>query len=67
MKKVRLALDALQVETFTTSREVAGRGTVHGEQVISLDAPERTCYNSCLDPASCDGTCNCTVVGPQCP
>lgn len=61
MRKVKMQLDALQVETFaTTVAPRDARGTVHGRQPESLWAPEATCGDSCLDPNSCRGTCFCT-------
>ncbi|HEU4881899.1 MAG TPA: hypothetical protein VFT45_06635 [Longimicrobium sp.] len=62
MKKIKLEIEALQVESFpTVSAADELRGTVHGNQE-SIFAPEATCGDSCLDPNSCRGTCFCSVV-----
>lgn len=64
MKKVKLDLDALAVESFETAELEATEGTVRGNiSPDSLFAPENTCGDSCLDPNSCHGTCFCTDVG----
>jgi hypothetical protein len=75
MKKMRLALDALAVESFATERASAGSGTVHGRGMdasypIACDPPSDsmdpfldTCqYATCAGSTcwqSCNGTCNC--------
>ena len=65
MKKFRLQLDDLQIDSFTTTPVRAQKGTAFGEQC--------TCYTNCTCPgcptcdascngtcdASCNGTCNC--------
>ena len=69
--KIKLDLDALSVESFTTSDVDAKRGTVHGH-ISDTTCYQRlcdcgnsyglyctreiTCPNTC--DASCDGTCN---------
>lgn len=62
MAKVKLNLDALNVESFETSAELREmKGTVRGNSgPVSLFSPEDTCGDSCLDPGSCAGTCACT-------
>jgi len=66
MKKMRLQLDELRVDTFATATLQHARGTVAGnDSRPTLFAPENTCGDSCLDPNSCFGTCFCTV-GPNC-
>jgi hypothetical protein len=61
MKKVKLNLDSLAVESFEAIAESGVlRGTVRGNSRESLFAPENTCGDSCLDPNSCFGTCFCT-------
>lgn len=54
MRKLTLNLDMLEVQSFTTSSEGPGRGTVHGEQC--------TCPTNCTCPGcpSCDETCPAT-------
>lgn len=65
MKKLRLELDALRVESFSTAGEARGRGTVHGNAPV--EPPEL--YTQSEDPvqcqtqgytclASCNGSCN---------
>lgn len=52
MKKLKLSLDGLQVQSFTTAIGAPNRGTVHGEQ-------QCTCY-TCTCP-------NCETCGASCP
>lgn len=60
MKKIRLQLDALAVESFETTAAEKAKGTVFGEECSCLTdctcpgCP--TCDNTC--PLSCNGTCN---------
>ena len=55
MKKLRLQLEDLRIDSFTTTPMEKERGTVFGEQC--------TCYTACTCPgcpscdASCGGTC----------
>lgn len=69
MKKITLSLDALRVESFsTTTRDAAPRGTVHG-----ADGSEDT---GCLAPScgtceptfaySCYGSCVGETCAPEC-
>jgi hypothetical protein len=59
--KLKLNLDQLNVDTFTTEIEKRASGTVFGEQC--------TCYTNCSCPgcptcdASCNGTCGATCGG----
>ena len=71
MRKIRLDVEALQVESFDTSAAAGGEGTVHGREFtlpqecpsVESGAPGcRGCQNSgnsscvwCIDPNS--GTC----------
>lgn len=51
MEKLKLRLDRLEVQSFTTAVDVPGRGTVQGEQQCS-------CYTcTCPNCETCDGTC----------
>jgi hypothetical protein len=67
MKKIRLNLDALSVESFdTTAAEAKARGTVHGNaesfQVYCSDGS--TCYESaCGSCVSQCGSCNDATCG----
>jgi hypothetical protein len=64
MKKIRLDLDRLHVETFATSdREVPARGTVHGQwsQRGTCDGFVATCqYGGTCGPGC--GTVGCTGI-----
>jgi hypothetical protein len=61
MKKFRLELDDLRIDSFSTTPAQAPKGTVFGEQC--------TCYTNCTCPgcptcdASCNGTCNASCNG----
>jgi hypothetical protein len=61
MRKLRLQLDDLQVDTFQTTAPERPKGTVFGEQC--------TCYTNCTCPgcptcdASCNGTCDASCNG----
>jgi hypothetical protein len=67
MKKLKLQLDDLQVDTFQTTAPERPKGTVFGEQC--------TCYTQCTCPgcptcanygtcdASCNGTCDASCNG----
>ena len=60
MKKLKLELDDLRVDTFDTSFATRAKGTVFGEQC--------TCYTNCTCPGcpSCDDTCANTCQGISC-
>src|SRR5688572_26990042 len=69
MKKLRLELDALEVESFDVARTEPSTGTVHGHATATQcnTSPDRTCagYQTC-DYKSCDGWCSvggCTDYG----
>ena len=61
MKKLRLKLDDLRIDSFDTTAPQKAKGTVFGEQC--------TCYTQCTCPgcptcyASCNGTCDATCNG----
>jgi hypothetical protein len=67
MDKVRLDLDQLQVQSFTTTGgSTEHRGTVHANdqctcQCCPTDPALNTCAATCPDTcwASCGGTCDC--------
>jgi hypothetical protein len=52
MRKLRLQLDDLRIDSFDTTQAKKARGTVFGEQC--------TCYTQCTCPGcpSCDESCN---------
>jgi hypothetical protein len=58
MKKLRLHLEDLRIDSFQTTSAEKPKGTVFGEQC--------TCYTNCTCPgcptcdASCNGTCDCS-------
>ena len=65
MKKIRLDLDRLDVETFETSAaELPARGTVHGHysQVGTCDAVVGTCQLN----GTCARTCGSRCTGTAC-
>ena len=61
MKKLKLRLDDLLVDTFQTTPAAREKGTVFGEQC--------TCYTQCTCPgcptcyASCNGSCDASCNG----
>jgi hypothetical protein len=61
MKKLKLHLDELRIDSFDTTAPQNARGTVFGEQC--------TCYTQCTCPgcptcdASCNGTCDASCNG----
>lgn len=68
MKKIRLDLDALDVESFATrDTPEAERGTVHGQGVanpwFTLDGHD-SCYGMCATHEYND--CGACTVGPSC-
>ena len=66
MKKLRLQLEDLRIDSFTTTPVEKEKGTVFGEQC--------TCNTACTCPgcptcdASCNGTCDysCDTCGGSC-
>ena len=64
MAKLKLNLDALNVETFQTADAGAEEGTVHGQQIT----PAGSCgcwYTVATCPATCQITCGATCY-PTC-
>jgi hypothetical protein len=57
MKKLRLHLEDLQIDSFHTTPAEKPKGTVFGEQC--------TCYTQCTCPGcpTCDASCNGTCGG----
>lgn len=72
MKKMRLAFDALQVQSFATSEhDAARRGTVraHDAPTDQVECPTcdeawDSCWNSC--GGTCDNTCDRCETGSGC-
>ncbi|HEU4881355.1 MAG TPA: hypothetical protein VFT45_03890 [Longimicrobium sp.] len=76
MRKIRLHLESITVESFQTTAPDPAAGTVAAHQQISDGGTcENTCGRSCPQtcPASCDATCvtclsNCQpCLTPGCP
>lgn len=68
MKKLRLDLDHLAVESFDTSaRRATGRGTVRGHTALTgyLTCQGATCVGSCLGEPSCIGGATCNHACPS--
>ncbi|HYW12318.1 MAG TPA: hypothetical protein VE871_10175 [Longimicrobium sp.] len=60
MRKLKLSIDALAVQSFDTAPLVRGLGTVHGHDQVGGGKTFPGCPSPvCLDAplASCDGTC----------
>jgi hypothetical protein len=72
MRKLKLKLDELAVESFTITGEMKGSGTVRAKAVTDYDTcrGQDTCPgggNTCAD--SCDGVCGsyfCATIDPSC-
>jgi hypothetical protein len=67
MKKIRLELDTLAIESFETTGPVEARGTVQGHippysyQIYCSDGNTCVIGNSCFE--SCGATCDATACG----
>jgi len=78
MRKLKLEIDALAVESFDTAHPGDSRGTVAGNATVfgtggcyscDLSRCVETCGDSCdnsLDYCTCACTDDCTVAGPGC-
>jgi hypothetical protein len=60
MKKLRLHLEDLQIDSFSTTSVKREKGTVYGEQC--------TCQTACTCPGcpTCDASCNGSCAGASC-
>lgn len=77
MKKLRLNLEALQVESFDTASEAAARGTVHGRDRLddAVIGPQTTEDDSncpiqscgCSEPGQRFTECDCETTAPADP
>lgn len=72
MKKLRLELDALEVESFSTLADKKERGTVEGQEWTD-QFKSNCCLNSASVPVAClcrsdnfEGTCETTCNQNQC-
>jgi hypothetical protein len=61
MKKLRLRLEDLRIDSFTTTQAQDEKGTVFGEQCTAETAC--TCPDCPTGDASCDGTCDASCDG----
>ncbi|HEU0053619.1 MAG TPA: hypothetical protein VFQ39_10595 [Longimicrobium sp.] len=70
MKKIRLDLDALDVDSFDTSSPRRARGTMVGHEFSAqTDCQQQTCANTChvtWCQNTCAGTCDPTQWGEGC-
>lgn len=56
MRKLKLELDSLQVETFLTDEAAEGAGTVHGHVSLACTGANGA---TCNDRATCNGAYTC--------
>lgn len=73
MKKLKLDMDALQVDTFTTADSGTGRGTVRGHVTLlhcstQCDTEGNTCDggHTCNAEFSCNGEYSCALSCTDC-
>lgn len=70
MRQLKLNVEDLSVESFTTSTGRPSRGTVNGYAVAPASMPEGTCVQTCTSaytsPATCCWTCDDATCG-NCP
>lgn len=71
MNKVRLVVDDLQVQSFSTDREPRDRGTVraHDAPTDAVECPTgNPAYDSCwvTCPGSCNGSCDACGASGDC-
>lgn len=57
MRKLKLEVDALRVETFETAAAEQGMGTVHGQARPTRQSCADTCEATCGDGSTCLETC----------
>lgn len=62
MRKLKLRMDDLRIDSFDTARTASAAGTVRGQEIVTLrDNTCRTCEATC-NP-SCDDSCYYTCGG----
>lgn len=64
MKKLRMKLDELRVDTFATGGHLAARGTVQGHYGTTHTQAGETCDYTCGD--TCQNTCTQTNLYTDC-
>lgn len=67
MKKVRLVVDDLQVQSFTTDQETRGHGTVqaHDAPTDAVECPTADpAFNTCW--GTCEYSCDCPGASGDC-
>ncbi len=63
MKKLKLNLDEIKVESFETNTQSLTQGTIHALGA-ETEGPVDTCYDFCITQAqTCDYTCWATCTG----
>ncbi len=77
MKKLALKLDDLEVTSVVAQEDVAGRGTVNGQQISTNhwsgcdycgpSRPETQCGPNCTQADGCYPSYYCSDVGPGMP
>jgi hypothetical protein len=70
MRKLKLALETLQVESFNTAAAAEARGTVRGAEGTfnaDCDTNNNWCTYQTYELQSCGGTCNCPGATDTCP
>jgi hypothetical protein len=69
MKKLRLDVEALRVESFATGRGGGPAGTVHGFNHTRNNHAtcgfQNTCVNELTCYQTCGDTCKCAVTQPE--
>ena len=66
MRKLKLAVDTLRVESFDTARRPDSRGTVRGAEDtfnVDCDTNHNWCTYQTYELPSCGGTCDCGTGG----
>ncbi len=71
MKKLKLNLDDLKIESFETTPELTGRGTINGHASASCGCTNtditQECTEACDPPVPSKDTCtNCTCLIEYC-
>ena len=72
MKKLKLNLDDLKVESFLTSSKTNGKGTIHGNvtgghEDCHTEFGYPTCDEAWTCARTCEGTCEGNTCTPTCP